>query len=147
MRRQAPAAALAVGRRERRQYAGLGALDRGLDRGRQARAGARHRQALDPPVGRIGRARDQRLADQPLDHVAQGRAVVGDQGRQGRRLDPGMVLDRDQRGILHRRDVEAGGRRLLDEQRDRDLLAAPDQMARLGVELVGRHPLPPGAGA
>ena len=50
----------------------------------------------------------QPLGDQPVDHFANGRAVIGDQRRHPGLVDAGIGLDRIQRGELDRSDVEPG---------------------------------------
>src|SRR5207237_8363537 len=51
-------------------------------------------------------ALDMALGLEPLDDAAEGRAVEGDHGRQPGRIDARVILDRDQRRILHRCQIE-----------------------------------------
>jgi len=71
----------AVTRRERREQAFLHAADRGFDLAQQPRAVARQAHELDAAVGRARFAPDPALRLEPFEHVADRRAVEGDQGR------------------------------------------------------------------
>ena len=125
---------LAVGRFQRLQHPRLGALDRRHDFAQQRRALFRHVEQLCSLVPGRRLALDIVLGHEPLDHAAERGAIECDDGGKPRRIDAWMGADRDQRGILHRRQVVRPA--LLDEDRHRDLLHPAEQIAGRGVDRV-----------
>ena len=94
-------------------------------------------QVVQAPVGFRARARDQSLLDQSVEHLDDRRFVERDHVRQARLIDARHFGNHVQRRVLHRGQPER--RRLFEKQRHRDLVQAPDQVARPGIELFERH--------
>ena len=128
---------LAVGRLQGLQHPRLRTIDRGHDVAQQRRARPGLIKQLYAFIAGGWLALDIALRLQPLDHVAQCRAVERDHGGKPRRVDAGMGVDRDQGCKLHRRQVVVPA--LLHEDRDRDLLHPSKQIARRGVDRVHGH--------
>ena len=85
-------------------------------------------------------SRDGLRSISPLPPAARSRCrawtIERDHRGQPRGVDAGMGVDRDQRCILHRRQVERLA--FLDEDRDRDLLHAAKEITGRGVDRVHR---------
>src|SRR5262249_49102188 len=77
-------------------------------------------------------ALDQRLGLEPLDDAADRGPVEADGVGEAKLVEARMGADREERRILHRRDLESGG--FLEEHRDGDLLEPADEVAGLAVE-------------
>jgi len=112
---------------QRREDRPLRRQHRGLDVADQPATERRDGQRLGPPIDGPVQTPDQFLFFQSPHHVADGRAVERDDMAQRRLIDPRMIVDRDQRGILYRRDVEF--LRLIEKKREGNLLQPADEMA------------------
>jgi altronate hydrolase len=125
-----------VGRRQRRQHAGLRTLHAGQRLCQQVVALVG--QGQQPHAAVVGRrvALHQRARFQPVDHAGDGRGVEADAAGQRALVDAGCVGHRLQRRVLHRRDAGAFG--LLQEDGHRDLLQAADVVAGEGFEVDRR---------
>jgi len=119
---------LALAGPERRQNQPLCRGNRGLNVADQPAARRRDGQRFGASIDRAVEALDQLFLFQAAHHVADGRAVEGDDIAQRRLIDTRMIVDGDESRILHRRDVEFLG--LIEEQRKRNLLQPTNQMAR-----------------
>jgi len=117
----------AFARLKRIENEALRALDRRGDVFQQPDAGGRDVQRFGAAVGSTGGAPDQPLFLKAADHVADGRAVERDGIAQSRLVEARLIADRGERCILHRREIKR--LRLVQEQRQRDLLQPPDEMA------------------
>jgi hypothetical protein len=104
----------------RRQYRGLDVADQPATRWRNGKR-------FGPPIDRAVETPDQFLLLEPPHHIADGRAVERNDVAQRRLIYSRVIADRDQRRILYRRDVEL--LRLIEEQREGNLLQPADEMA------------------
>jgi len=118
----------ALARRQRLEDQPLRRLHRRLDVANKPPARRRDAERLGAPVARAIDAGNELLALQAADHPADRGAVKSDEVAQRRLIDTGMAVDRDQRGILHRRHGEGLG--LIEEQRKGNLVQPANEMAR-----------------
>src|SRR5262249_48132183 len=118
----------ALARLERLKDQPLRRLHRRLDVANKPPARRRDVQRLGAPVMRAIDAGDELLALQAADHPADRAAVKGDDVAQRGLIDPGMTVDCDQCGILHRRHRESLG--MVEEQGEGNLVQPANEMAR-----------------
>jgi len=123
------------------QHLYLGRIDGGLNRGNDLQSFFRNAQFARAPVPVADAAFEASLLNEPVDHTADRRAVIGDQAGKRRLIDPAMALDGDERCILHRRQSVPHSSRLGMKDGDRDLLKPADQVPRRLAELG--HIIPP----
>ena len=123
---------------------GDGAVVRAADQRRDApeEPAPRRREVaqLGAAVGLARDALDQFALLQPAQDVGAVGAVDADLARERHLVDGRVALERGEHAELHRRDVER--RALLGEERDVDLVQAPDQEARPVGQRQFRRPAP-----
>src|SRR6516225_3729614 len=113
---------------QRSQDQPLRRLHRGFDVANKPPPRWRNVERLGAPVMRTIDAGNELLALQAADHIADRGAVEGDEVAQCGLIDPRMAVDRNKRGILHRRHVKSLG--LVEEQRKGNLVQPANEMAR-----------------